>query len=250
MDAILRYTAAEINEMLAKLKAGGAVTPSGDPMHYTYIAAYPDLEFDETTGLWSYCKANGGLTDLTTDEVRLIFARSGSGVRLANTESQFFLDESIRTNFALRPADADWGHLTVSSVYRFLYCRNMSVAVVDPGHLLFVYAPNKCQGMFYSCDNLRTVIGKIDLFMAAGSLTEMFYRCSSLESVRIARLRSDLSLADSPLGVESATYLLENADASATFTVTFRADRQAIYEADTDFVAAKNAHPNITILYQ
>jgi hypothetical protein len=77
-----------------------------------------------------------------------------------------------------------------------------------------------------------------------------FYDCKSLLEVRIKNLKVPLDLHWSPLSVASAIYLLQNADATAQFTITFRADRQAIYEANADFMTAKSAKPNITILYQ
>ena len=248
MDAILNYTAAEINEILAKLKAGGAATPSGDPMHYAYVAAYPGLEYDASTGLWSYCAAYGGLADLTTEEVRYIFARSGSGAIDNQIELKYYDLTGLRTNFALDHCGPEWGYLTNSAAYAFLYCTDLEVAVLSPTG--GAYIPSKCQGMFFRCSKLRKIIGTIDLYYAANYATEIFQFCDALTHVRLHNVRANMDLSSSPLDAESAVYLLQNSSDSATFSVTFRADRQAIYEANADFVAAKNARANITILYQ
>jgi hypothetical protein len=105
-------------------------------------------------------------------------------------------------------------------------------------------------GAFTNCRALRKVIGILDCININVQQNTVFSNCNSLEEIRIKNLKVSSDFHWSPLSVASAIYLLQNADATAQFTITFRADRQAIYEANADFMAAKSAKPNITILYQ
>lgn len=238
MDAILRHTAAEINEILAKLKVGGAATPSGDPMHYAYEAV--GAVWDATSGCW---KLNG-LSDLTKEDMARIY---GVG-RLQLVGG--YLTNSItraRTNIPR----LGWDN-TYANLYGFAW-DNDYLEVINltlyPQTIYwegYIYASASDEA-FRNCPRLRAIYGKI---VCQGATGQMFEGCAALERVRVYNLDRNLSFASSPLDVESVVYLLQNASSSATFSVTLRADRQTIYEANADFVAAKNARPNVTILYQ
>ena len=230
-------------------------TPSGDPMHYQYLRAFPidvntprGLQYNEATDRWSYMAQYGGITDLTTEEVATIFARSGSGMSEADNNSGKYYQYKMRTNFIAQPiVDSGWGYVSPTSHYLYLQS-DIEVAVISPYGPNGSCTPKAAAGMFYECKKLRRVIGKLDLQYTTP--TEMFKQCFLLEDIEIAGIKTNISFADSPLSVESAVYMISNADATAQFTMTFRADRQAIYEANADFMTAKSAKPNITILYQ
>ena len=196
-------------------------TPSGDTLHYMYLSAYPELAYNATTDRWSYCADKGGLTDITTEEVRKIFALSGSGLNNNNWDSRFYEARDIRTNFIKRPTPPDWGYLTNSAIYTFLYCTNLEVAVVSTSD----YIPNKCQGMFFSCTKLRKIIGDINLYYANNTSTDMFKKCAELADVRLVRLRGNISLSDSPLlSYDSLKYMIENCASDANIVITVHPD--------------------------
>lgn len=257
MDYKLVFSGEEIDEILAKVKNGEFMpaTPSGDPMHYQYLRAYPlyantprGLQYNETTDTWSYIAEEGGITDLTTEEVATIFARSGSGMAENDNNSGKYFQAKIRTNFmASTTVPASWGYVNPTSHYLFLQS-DIEVAVISPYGIRSSCAPKSASGMFFGCEKLRRVIGVLDLGYTTP--VSMFTRCFLLEDIKINGIKTNISFADSPLSVESAVYMISNADASSSFTITFRADRQAIFEANSDFLAAKSAKPNITILYQ
>lgn len=264
MDAILKYTAAEINEMLAKLKAGGAATPSGDPQHYAYEAvgaswngtgasiskSTPWGQVDHLPGCWYL----NGVGDLTSADMRKILALGYFNQQEcaplsygSATGTEAYRGASVRVNLG---RTGMW-NASIGNAYLAYY--NVNIEVINLGlqaNLLEGTLGVSMQGnsAFTSCAKLRAICGANLELTAANNDT--FKGCSALEYVRIKGLKQNLVLSASPLRVECATYLLQNASTSATFSVTFRADRQAIYEANADFVAAKNARTNITILYQ
>ena len=248
MDAILRYTAAEINEMLAKLKAGGAVTPSGDPQHYAYEEA--GAKWNAATGCWEIYD----MTDVTNQQMRrsILIGRFTPNSKQPMAMPSLTSAANVRFNLPRLGTVAGWfDSFTAFSAgnYKVEVLNLTGSAIVANESAGKAQISGSADSAFSWCENLRLVMGVLDLQYTT-SATSMFYNCSRLEIVYISGLKISLSLANSPLAVECATYLLQNADTSATFSVTFRADRQAIYEANADFVAAKNARTNITILYQ
>ena len=242
-----KITGEVMQDALSKM-ADASVSPSGDPMHYTYLTAYKDLEYDENTGLWSYLKDYGGLVNLSTAEVRKIFCVSGGGFANNNIESQFARIDGLRTNFAVKaPASADWGYVENSAIYAFLRCSDMEVAVVDVGGG-YGYVPNKCQGMFFECRKMHTIIGVLNLYYAADYSTEMFKGCEMLREVRISNLRGSIVFADSTsLSKDSILYMISNSAATSTIYITLHPTVYAMANADVDIKSALASKPDVKL---
>ena len=211
-------------------------TPSGDAMHYHYLTAYPELSYNQETDRWSYLVEQGGLSNLTTDEVRKIFVVSGSGLLNNNWESRFYESYGVRTNFVQTPVTHDWGYVTNSAVYAFLRCYDLEVAVVANRGW---YMPSRCQGMFFGCSKLHTIIGAINLYYAGDYANEIFKGCTSLQNVQITQLRSSISFTDSPnLSKASILYMIENSAATSSITITLHPTAYARANADTQIKSA------------
>ena len=198
-------------------------TPSGDPMHYEYISAYPKLDYNPSTSKWSYYANEGGLTDLTTEEVRYIFARSGGGLNNNNFESRFFNETNMRTNFITFTIAAGWGYVSNNALYMFCNCHNLEVAVVSSNNSTFEF--KNMNGMFFKCYKLRRVVGDISMTYAGNNVFEMFRQCESLEDVKISGLKQNISFEHSPnLSYESLRYMIENCAANSSISILVHND--------------------------
>lgn len=229
-------------------------TPSGVPEHYTWLK-YNGVTYGTFTGAdgntygqegkWGVYAERGGLADLTNEDMRQVIVDSRQLATNNNAVQSCIL---ARTNLI-----ANANGLLISS-YSFNSFLRASTKLEIANLILYsssdaYFEPSNISQMFQQCPMLHTVLGTIGGRFLTNT-TNCFVGCYALKEVRISGLKVSISFANSPLSVESATYLLQNADNTAQFTATFRADRQAIYEADADFMTAKNEKPNITILYQ
>lgn len=219
-----------IGNLAGQTKEFMPATPSGDPMHYQYLRAFPinvntprGLQYNEATDRWSYMAQYGGITDLTTEEVATIFARSGSGMSDADNNSGKYYQYKMRTNFIAQPiVDSGWGY--VSPTLHYLYLQSdIEVAVISPYGPNGSCTPKAAAGMFFECEKLRRVIGKLNLQYTTP--TEMFKHCFLLEDINIENLKTNISFADSPLlSKESLLYMIENCASSVSFTITLHPD--------------------------
>lgn len=234
-----------IGNLAGQTKEFMPATPSGDPMHYQYLRAFPinvntprGLQYNEATDRWSYMAEYGGITDLTTEEVATIFARSGSGMSDADNNSGKYYQAQIRTNFiAMQPVGRDWGYVSPTAHYKFLQS-HIEVAVLGP-YGTSTYTPNAAVGMFFECKKLRRVIGKLDLQYTTP--TEMFKQCFLLEDIEIAGIKTNISFADSPLlSKESLLYMINNCASNATLTITLHPDVYAKCQENGEWYSEVN----------
>lgn len=238
-------------------------TPSGDPMHKMYEAVgavYNATNTDTTiTGIYgdtiihkAGCWLLNEVGNLSNDDMAVIVANPQYW---SLTDMKIIAGYSpVRTTIPKR----NWAELTgwyggalnVQAQCAFFRATNLeTIAFFTGSDQDYKLRPSNLLNAFGGCKNLHKILNVLNL-ASCTTLTNCFQNCTALEEVRIVKLKASISFADSPLSVESATYLLQNADSTAQFTVTFRADRQALYEANADFMTALNEKPNITILYQ
>lgn len=215
-----------------------ANTPSGDPMHSWYESL--GAVWNATTGYWEFL----GVNDMTNEDM-LEEAILGNS-RIYPTANLMSYTATARVIFGQKNMllDASWSAVKADN----LVTNNRYVEVIEfTTQTEAVWVSGFTWACAY-CVKLREIRNILNVSLA--NIYNAFDGCVSLEKVKLQGVKKDVSFADSPLSVESATYTIANADASASFTITFRADRQAIFEANSDFITAKNAKPNITILYQ
>ena len=238
---------------VGEVKKGGEnqefmpATPSGDPMHKMYEAV--GAVWNANTSYWEFYD----MTDITNEQMRSSVVRG----YISSAESEPLIGSSRGTismiRFNLPRLGGSNVHWNMASFARY----NSKLEVLNLTNFKGVKTAFKdmlnyagdLTNAFNGCTQLRKVYG-IVYCSSVSNTTDAFKGCGSLDEIWISKLKTSISFADSPLSVESATYLLQNANSTEQFTVTFRADRQAIYEADADFTTAKSGKPNITILYQ
>lgn len=215
-------------------------TPSGDPMHKAYEAA--GAVWNATTSKW---KLNGG--EFTSDDIRLAYWRGNQRI-YPSSNLITLLSLPLKVNF---PAQEVLLNTVDKAISLSNSCVNNYVLErVKFSTATFAVYVSNLGFAFYACQNLISIDNVLNVSNATALNAYTFYNCKKLEHLLLEGLKTELDVHYSPLSVESAVYMISNADATAQFTVTFRADRQATYEANTDFVNAKNAKTNITILYK
>ena len=230
-------------------------TPSGDPMHYKYLKVY-GLTYDESTGLWSYRASEGGLTDLTTDEVANMYIVGGTPSVQDNAWCRWagYIVAPYPARMNIFPIFYGYRQgLTSLGNFNFAFIDNSKIKVavvsVTPSHCC---QPKECGGMFMSAKNLERIIGTIDLASSTNtgpSNLPMFKGCSSLQDVSIIRLKASIYLGDSPLlSKQSLLELIQNAEPASAITITLHAEAYARLANDADILAVLTAQPNITLI--
>ena len=236
-----------IGNLAGQTKEFMPATPSGDPMHYAYEEVGATWNAD--TGYWSMLD----MTDITNEEMRAAISRGSYDI---SSQMPFAVAQTnIQPPRFTLPRNGIYNATMVHGLYFFAY-NNTVIEVVhidnsrgfDPYQTLG--ANTTMSNAFYGCTNLRRIGGGVLRIQEVSNTTGAFQNCTSLQEVRMSGLKVNLDLHWSPLIVEHATYLLKNANSTASFTITFKASMQAIYEANADFIAAKSEKTNITILYQ
>lgn len=232
-----------IGNLDGQIKEFMPATPSGSPLHnwFTSIGAIWN-----GVGYWQLL----GVDNLTNSDM-LTIAKLGNNRLFA---SAVLSDYSTETRIVTGKKNGLFNSASKALVVTNMMANNPNVEVVQfstydiEGYNYPVYI-STMNYAFYNCHKLRNIRNILDISLIS-AVSSAFSNCKALTTVFIKGVKTSLSFADSPLSEESATYLLQNADSTAQFTVTFRADRQALYEANADFMTALNEKPNITILYQ
>lgn len=247
-------------------------TPSGDPMHYAYVAAgaeyndtgadivkttpWTDLADDDVdktvvhkAGYWYL----NGLGDITNEQMRFIYIKtynvrlSGLSLNTADTSLTAFLrnNKTCRTNFAF--IDSQWTNV-ILSYYKF--CRTFQdsfcevVIVGDTGAGVMVGNDNYFA--FYS-----PIIKHIEGVLRLGPNYKDFSLglfSTGLETVRIVQLASNLKMDTcSNLTSKSILYMINNEAATSAITITLHADAYARAMANADILAALETHTNVSL---
>ena len=99
----------------------------------------------------------------------------------------------------------------------------------------------------YNCVVLQNFKPILDM-KSAKNVSSFAYNCLLLQDIRIKNLPLSISFASSTLlSKESLLYMIENEAATSAITITLSALAYARLNADSDILAALDAHPNITI---
>lgn len=210
-----------IGNLAGQSKEFMPATPSGDPMHYAYEAA--GATWNANTGYWSYLPDYGGLTDISTEQMKTIFAESWLYTGDTSRGMWFAMEGRININ------KCRW----VSTINIDSYCRwapNVEVFVLRDA-VNEIYA-SALSYSFTNCPNLKRIVGNVNI-SSLTKLTGTFVALPKLEEVRLKGLKCDVSFADSPLlSKESLLYMIDNCTSNATFTITLHPDVYAKFQID------------------
>lgn len=238
-------------------------TPSGDPMHYAYIAAgaeyndtgadivkttpWADLADDDAdktvvhnAGYWFL----NGLGDITTEEMRKIYNLTiNFGISPSMGEALKYA--LVRTNFVLY----DRQGTSAIDMYQTFYGANIEVGRICSDRANTINFSNM---RYFATSNHQTrhFIGKFLLnnISSDSGLYQAFYDCTALKTIKIQALKWNMSfLGASMLTSKSILYMIQNEAATSAITITLHADAYARAMANADIVAALQAHPNVSL---
>ena len=252
-------------------------TPSGDPMHYAYVAAgaeyndtgadivkttpWADLADDDAdktvvhkAGYWYL----NGLGDITNEQMRKIYA-------VGNIYSYTKLDSLLRDNGAdfvrirTNICNGGWGNnmsvfssyiASPNSIQAFCY-GNKAIKCVTFTPMYWLENKNtKISASFryaFNSSNIEHIVGLI-----AGKTstfdTTSFEDSYFLKTIPIVELNKDISFQSSgELSVKSILYMIQKEAATSAITITLHANAYARAMANADIVAALEAHPNVSL---
>lgn len=243
------------------IPSNGMTTPSGDPMHYMYEAVGAewngtgaDIEKQGVYGDTITHKAGywylNELGDITTEEMRAIYAYSFPMQRRMNLETAF-AKTPIRTNIAVW--DADRASTFGSTAHSQADLRGVCAEAASMEVFAFIkgsqsdniqkymqHLTNSFNQAFYFYNNnskLRKIIGYLNV--SASTDYKTFRGASMLEDVRMWKISNDFSFADcSKLSKASLLFAITNSAATKAITITLHADAYARLAEDADIVAA------------
>ena len=232
-------------------------TPSGDPMHYVYVAA--GAEYNDTgadivkTGMYGdtiihksgYWYLNE-LGDITNEDMREIY-RQSSMVNQRNL-SRAYTGFTCRTNLPLV-----WeGRCFLSEGFMSIeipnFCMRTQMEVFrNPLRDKSSIYPKWTSpaSLFYNSNKLRIIIGE---FALAEAPTAVAFECDLLEEVRLAELKYNVIFKRCPnLSYASILYMITHEVATSAITITLHPDAYARAMADEKILAALEQHTNISL---
>ena len=252
-------------------------TPSGDPMHYAYVAAgaewngtgvdivkttpWADLADDDAdktvihkAGYWYL----NGLGDITNEQMRKIYA-------VGNIYSYTKLDSLLRDNGAdfvrirTNICNGGWGNnmsvfssfiASPSSMQSFCYGnKTFESCMLTPIYWLTSKNIKLAMALRYTFyeSNIVHITGLIT-GKASTFDTTSFENSYFLKTISIVELNKNISFHSSgKLSCKSILYMIKNEAATSAITITLHADAYARAMANADIVAALEAHPNVSL---
>lgn len=217
-----------------------AATPSGDPLHYAYIAV--GASWDASTMRWGLLD----LDDLSNEEMRRIynvgFLKLPLGGALGGEDYA-----KIRVNLCRLSSS----NIDAADLMFFAY-KNTVITSVNLTNRNNLSSINSYEGVvtvteayqaFLGCTNLRCIYGRLQL---NGRVTEMFKGCSALERVRLYKLNRSISFEDSAnIDKESLLYAINQSTATSSIVITLHANAYARLASDAE---VKTALANKTLV--
>lgn len=236
-------------------------TPSGDPMHWAYVAAgaeYNDTDADIIkTAPWAdmvdddadktvvhkagYWYLNG-LGDITNDEIRRIYNLTNS-FYVTTDIAEILYNISVRTNFCNFSRK---GAYQTVNLYAAFLGSSIEVAAVSNQNSGTVRVKDFSY-MARGVNKVKHFIGIMNV-VSNKRTNDSFYACSSLKTTKIHTLKQNIEFNQSPLLTsKSILYMIQNEAATSAITITLHADAYARAMANADIVAALQAHPNVSL---
>ena len=232
-------------------------TPSGDPMHYAYEAAgaewngtgadiikttpWADLADDDTdktvvhkAGYWYL----NGLGDITTDEIRTIYAVSAHVLQAGDINDVLSYEYNCRTYFSGVTGFVKGGWSRSNLIAAFAACRATSVNIAKRyiGFIDYMFRSSK---VIY-------IIGSMKMQKDC-SAHDAFKFADYLKYIIIETLKVSLVFTSPYLYTKCILYMIQKEGATSAITITLHPDAYARAMANTDIVAALEAHPNVSL---
>lgn len=231
-------------------------TPSGDPMHYAYVAAgaewngtgadivkttpWADLADDDAdktvvhkAGYWYL----NGLGDITTEQMRNIYNNTISFGDSTNMNELLYGNLPVRTNFNKYANRSNFTNYT--GVAMFGYNRIVEVIrlCLPNDNIKFSDA-----GFIFTYSSVRNVMGIISCDKLS------FANTADIKTIKIKSFKNDVSFKKaSMLTSKSILYMIQNEAATSAITITLHADAYTRAMANADILAALEAHPNVSL---
>lgn len=231
-------------------------TPSGDPMHYAYVAAgaeyndtgadivktapWTDLADDDAdktvvhkAGYWYL----NGLGDIANEQMRIIYSYINC-FATSYDMSEAFYKAKIRTNINLYSNKGGYGRIMCIATFSISNIEVLNLRdYLNVGNIAY----------FLDTTPIKYVIGSL-LMHEKVSNTYAFRKCNKLKVVAMLNLADSLSFSDSPLlSAKSVLYMISNEAATSPITITLHADVYNRCMANSDILTALEQHTNISL---
>lgn len=245
-------------------------TPSGDPMHWAYVAAgaeyndtgadivktapWADLADDEAdktvvhkAGYWYL----NGLGDITNRQMLDIYSGTHNFTHIGSISSMspdcslscaFYRNTKIRTNFPFSHS----GYNIASLYYKLMRSFQWSVfeVVFMPQRLCYMYGGSNLYA--FSSVTIKHILNPILLSDYKDYDTGLF--SSGIKTFKMHGINCNIKLVSSPLlTLKTILYMIQNEAATSTITITLHADAYTRAMASDEIVAALAEHPNISL---
>lgn len=248
-------------------------TPSGDPMHYAYVAAgaeyndtgadivkttpWADLADDDAdktvvhkAGYWYL----NGLGDITNAQMRVIFMETNNFLNgISSSGEGFYASIQSRVNLPMKLYHITLARLHVSYLDVFRSALNLE-AIVIPEYPdstnpfpSVCFRPTNIQAMFNGDYNLKFMSGLMNLNNCTNTVSA-FLACSNLKIVKLYAIKTNIDISATPkLTLKSILYMINNENATSPITITLHADVYNKCMANADILAALQAHTNVSL---
>ena len=247
-------------------------TPSGDPMHYAYVAAgaeyndtgadivkttpWADLADDDAdktvvhkAGYWYV----NGLGDISNDDMRVIFLETNNFLRnvSGNAEALYYGIFS-RVNLPMATYLVTTSRLRTSYYDAFRSTKLEVVSIPEYPNsatpsAIYCFRPTYTHNMYNSCTRLKFISGLMNLTDCT-TTTGMFLGCKVLKTVKLYGIKLNIDISASPaLTIKSILYMIQNEAATSAKTITLHPDAYARAMANADILVALEQHTNISL---
>ena len=244
-------------------------TPSGDPMHWAYVAAgaewngtgadivktapWADLADDDAdktvvhkAGYWYL----NGLGDITNEQMRVIFIETNNFMEDISQSAQARYCSLIsRTHINPPMYHITTGRLRVDYIDFVRSSKNLE-SIIFPVYkpsIDYCFRPKKITTAFSYCPNLKYIYGIINLYDCTAQIN-VFHQSPNIRICQLNKLRLNLNIDNlDSVSSKSILYMIQNEAATSAITITLHADAYARAMANADIVAALEAHPNVSL---
>lgn len=248
-------------------------TPSGDPMHYAYVAAgaeynntgadivknapWADLADDDAdktvvhkAGYWYL----NGLGDITNNEMRVILLETNNFLsNVAYSAEGIYAEMLSRVNLPMKLYQITVSRLRISYIDAFRRANNLEALVIpeypdsiNPS-VIFCFRPTDISAMFNGNSSLKFIVGLINL-VDCQYTDGPFAGCLGLKTVKLYGIKSNINISSTPkLTLKSILYMINKEKATSPITITLHTDVYNKCMANADILAALEQHTNVSL---